>query len=142
MSEETKSSNISLVEIIALGICVLVVIFIFTARKDVPDRERELANALRFQHVSEIANALWQSSLNSTEFERIVNEISWADSCRDSSVIAENFEAVLVPDYFQTTPRDPKEGSYQVFIDEAGRVTVCAFGEEVDGSVKYISITR
>ena len=77
MSEETKSSNISLVEIIALGICVLVVIFIFTARKDVPDRERELANALRFQHVSEIADALWQASLVSTEFERIVSRLEF-----------------------------------------------------------------
>lgn len=142
MSEETKSSSVSFIEIVALAICILVVVFIFTARKNVPDREREVANALRFQHVSEIADALWQASLASTEFERIVSETQWSESCQDSSVVATAFEAVLVPDFLELIPVDPAGQAYQLTIDESGRITVCGFGEEADGALKYISITR
>lgn len=141
MSEE-KTQSLSVTEIIALVICVLVIVFIFIARKNVPDREREIANALRFQHVSEIADALWQASLSSTEFERIALVTSWSESCRDSQVFVDDFASVLVPDFFEILPQDPEGGRYQLTIDESGRITVCGFGQEIDGRVKYISITR
>lgn len=139
---ESKKPIVNILEIAAFVIFVLGIILIFVSRSQIPDRNRELSNALRFQHVSEIADALWQSSLVSTDFERIAQGFDTGVSCRDKTTLIEVFESVLVPQYFETLPQDPGDGSYFVSVDQQGRITVCAFGEHEDGSSKYISITR
>lgn len=143
MSEEQKTSKLGFLEIAAIIIFLVAIVLIFVSQSKVSDRDREIENALRYQHVSELANSLWQASFRSTEFERIVSEQNFGSSCKDELVDVSLFENVLVPEYFEALPQDPaKDKMYHVFVDGEGRITVCASGFEVDGSLKYISITR
>lgn len=143
MSEDQKKSNLGFLEIFAVVIFIVALVLIFASQRKVSDRDREIYNALRYQHVSEIADALWRASLQSTEFDRIVSNVSFSESCKDSEVTLNTFESILVPEYFEALPQDPEKGkTYNVFVDGTGRITVCTTGVSSDGSEKYISITR
>lgn len=142
MSTES-SSSISFVEIIAIVLCVVVIIFIFISKQGNGEQEKELRNAVRFQDVSEIADALWKVSISSTEYASLVETFPESDTCEESVITPHNFSSLLIPNYFETIPNDPHGEPYHISFDENHYVTVCSpWGEDIDGKTKLISITR
>jgi len=143
MSSETTKNSIPFVEILAIMLFVVGIIFIFVSGSGKEDKEREVRNALRFQNVSEIANTLWKISLTSTEYSNLLINYPKNVLCPDSMLTVNDFTPLLVPQYFETIPQDPNGQPYKVSFDENNYITVCSpWGEEENGEVKVISITR
>lgn len=143
MSSETTKKSIPFVEILAILLFVVGIIFIFVSGSGKEDKEREVRNALRFQNVSEIANALWKTSLTSTEYSTFLLDYPKNILCPDSVLTVNDFSSLLVPGYFETLPQDPNGQPYKVSFDENNYITVCSpWGEGENGEGKIISITR
>ncbi len=143
MSSENTSKSLPFIEILAILLFVVGIIFIFVSSRGKQDQEREVFNALRFQNVSELADVLWKLSLNSTDYTNFIASYPKDVSCPQSTLLVTDLASFLVPEYFDVLPQDPSGNPYQVSFDDNGYVTVCTiFGEEEDGSQKTISITR
>jgi hypothetical protein len=144
MSEERSKSKLAFIEIAAILLFVVGIIMIFVSRSGVPDRDRELRNAVRYQDVSEIADAMWRLSLSSPDFVASLRSQAVDNSvCSQDSVSIVSLENFLVPEYFEQLPKDPTEESYRFSVDTKSRITVCtSFGENEDGGTRTISITR
>ncbi len=144
MSSENTKSSLGFVEILAILLFIVGVVFIFISGNGKEDQERETRNALRFQHVSEIADNLWKLSISSTEYSTLISLYETDIACSESSLTVRDFETLLVPDYFETIPVDPNGQDYKVsFSGQEKRITVCSpWGEETDGTNRLISITR
>jgi hypothetical protein len=144
MSSENTKSTIGFIEILAILLVVVGIVFIFVSGKGKEDQEREVRNAIRFQDVSQIADALWKVSISSTEYASLVSEYPIDMVCEQSIITTDNFSTLLVPEYFETIPQDPAGHSYKISLKgEEKRITVCSpWGEEADGQNRLISITR
>lgn len=143
MSSETTKKSIPFIEILAVLLFVVGIIFIFVSSRGKEDQEREVRNAVRFQNVSEIADALWRVSLNSAEYTTFISTYPKDVSCENSALTANELSLFLVPDYFEVLPQDPNDQSYKISFDENNYITVCSpWGEGTSGEAKLISITR
>lgn len=144
MSSENTKNSVGFIEILAILLVIVGVVFIFVSGKGKEDQEREVRNAVRFQDVSQIADALWKVSISSTEYASLVSEYPIDMDCEQSSVTTENFSNLLIPEYFETIPQDPSGQPYKISLyGEEKRIMVCSpWGEEVDGQNRLISITR
>lgn len=144
MSSENTKNSVGFIEILAIALVAVGIVFIFVSRQGKDDQEREVRNAVRFQDVSQIADALWRVSISSTEYASIVSEYPIDISCEQSIITTDNFSNVLVPEYFEVLPKDPSGEAYKVALSgEDRRIMVCSpWGEEVDGQNRLISITR
>lgn len=144
MSSEDNKSSIGFIEILAILLVVVGVVFIFVSGKGKEDQDREVRNAVRFQDVSQIADALWKVSISSTEYASLVAEYPIDIECGQSSITTENFSGLLVPEYFEIVPQDPTGQQYKIsFAGQEKRITVCSpWGEDIDGQSRSISITR
>lgn len=144
MSSENTKNSVGFIEILAILLVLVGVIFIFVSGKGKEDQEREIRNAIRFQDVSQIADALWKVSISSTEYASLVSEYPTDLTCEQSVVTTDNFSNLLVPEYFEVIPEDPTGQPYKVSLHgEDKRIMVCSpWGEEVDGQNRLISITR
>ncbi len=144
MSSENTKSTLGFTEVLAIALVVVGVIFIFVSGQGKDDQEREVRNAIRFQDVSQIADALWKVSISSTEYASLVSEYPLDVICEQSVITADNFSPLLVPEYFETVPKDPNGQSYKISLNgEERRITVCSpWGEDIDGQDRLISITR
>jgi|GEM_PF-1158590 len=144
MSEESSKSKFNFIEIAAILLFVIGIIMIFVSRNGVPERDRELRNAVRYQDVSELADAMWLLSSNSPDFvAEIRTHVSEYATCNENSKGASTLESFLVPDYFETLPQDPGGEEYRFVVDTKNRITVCTLaGEDENSQSKKISITR
>jgi hypothetical protein len=143
MSEENSKSTLSFIEISAIILFLIGVIMIFVSRSGAPERDRELRNAVRFQDVSEVADAMWQLSIGSPEFVAELRTLSSDEPCSAESNSISRVEDFLVPEYFEALPQDPSEQDYRFVVRNETRITVCSpFGEDENDEVKLISITR
>lgn len=144
MSSENTKSSLGFIEILAILLFIVGIVFIFVSGQGKSDQERETQNALRFQHVSEIADSLWRLSISSTEYDSIVSSYTADIACSESLLTTKDFESLLVPDYFEIIPQDPSGEAYKIsFSGEEKRITVCSpWGEEENGGNRLISVTR
>jgi hypothetical protein len=144
MSSENSKHPLGFIEVLAILLFIVAIVFIFTSKRGKSDQERELRNAIRFQDVSQIADTIWRISISSTEYASITAAYPTDISCEESSLTTDTFSSLLSPEYFETIPRDPNGEAYKIsFIGEEKRITVCSpWGEEEDGSQKLIFIAR
>lgn len=144
MSEETSKSKLTFIEIAAILLFAVGIVMIFISRSGVPERDREFRNAVRYQNVSEIADAMWRLSLNSPDFVAYIRSQTADDvTCSQNSSSVQSLSSFLVPEYFEELPKDPVEENYRFTVDTKNRITVCtAFAENEDGGTRTISITR
>lgn len=144
MSEENSTSKLSFIEISAIVLFLIGVVMIFVSRSGAPERDREFRNALRYQHVSELADAMWQLTVSSPEFVSEIRAISAENTtCSEDSLAVSYFSDFLIPEYFDEIPQDPSGAGYHMATKSNARITVCSpFGEDENGDMKNISITR
>lgn len=143
MSTETSSSKVSFIEILAILIFIVGIVFIFVSKDGNTDKERELRNAVRFQDISLLADSLWKLSISSTEYTARLAMYPKDIPCSESDISVQDFADLLIPTYFETLPLDPAGESYRVAFDTSGYMSVCSlWGEEEDGTLRVISITR
>lgn len=142
MSSENHT-RLSLLEIISVLIFIVGVVFIFVSKKESNERDREIRNALRYQDISQIADALWKISIQSTEYSSRIETMSREVSCADGLVSIDIMHDLLVPEFFSELPYDPSQNPYLFSVDGNNRITVCTlWGEEENKNTKVFSITR
>lgn len=135
--------SLGFIEMLAILLFILGIIFIFVSGKGKEKQEREIENAIRYQDISAVADSLWKLSIHSTEYTAIIKTLPRDVACFDSFVTVQDFASLLVPSYFEILPQDPSGKMYQVSFDEYDYVTVCSpWGEDQEGNQKLISITR
>lgn len=145
MSEyNTHANTIHRVELIAIIISIIAVVFIFIFRIDTGDQDREVRNAIRYQDISVLADTLWKLSLESPEFTSQARLFSDQKvTCESKEVPVDLFEELLVPEYINSVSKDPSGESYFVGFLSDGRIQVCSlFGEKENGQLEVFSITR
>jgi hypothetical protein len=143
MSTESSKSPLSFIELFAILVFIVGIVFIFVSKQGSGEREKELRNAVRFQDVSLLADAIWKVSLSSTDYASLVEAVPTDISCEASSVSVDVFSPLLIPAHFETIPQDPSGEAYRFSLDSNKYITVCTNqGEGEDGALKLISITR
>ncbi len=143
MSTESSKSSLSFIELFAILVFIVGIVFIFVSKQGNGEREKELRNAVRFQDVSVLADAIWKVSLHSTDYASLVEAIPTDIACESSTVSVDVFSSLLIPNYFETIPQDPSGEPYRFSIDSNKYITVCTTQGEGDGGApKLISITR
>jgi len=143
MSTENSKKSLSLVEVMAVAIFLIGISIVFVSRSEIKDHDREIRNALRYQDVSSLADAFWKLSIQSTDYSARSIAFVSQNSCSESGYRISEFSDLMVPNYFDVLPQDPKGQEYLFSIDTNGHVTVCSpYGEDSNNQLKTISITR
>lgn len=143
MFENNQKIKITFVEILAILLFIVAIVFIFNSRTSREDDEKQIRNAVRYQDVTLLADAFWKMSITSTEYSNIISEYEKTDVCNMDSVDVVTFSDVLIPDYLETIPMDPHGESYKVGFNTNDTVTICSpWGEDSENNYKLISITR
>jgi len=141
---QEKKNTIHRVELMAIIIGIIAIIFMFTFQTNTTDKDREIRNAIRYQDLSIIADGLWRLSVESPDFTSQIRLLSEENTaCQSREISVDFFKDFLVPQYLESIPTDPSGGDYYVGFSNGGRIEVCSlFGEKDDGALEVFSITR